>query len=195
MSHARIEEVSDSDSDPSEGDISDLEEEEEFDERDIIRQKGTVIAPIHDPERILPPKLSSATAKHAPAIPAPAPAQVAPRSAPVPQRQRVVPDFGGQYQSAEDSSKYKDFQCVYPIYFDASRSRGEGRMVGKENAVHNPMAMDIVTACNRLRLETCFEPTKFHPKDWSNPGRVRVKVKGSNNPNIKNSTLLCIRIW
>lgn len=192
MSHARIEEVSDSDSDPSEGHISDLNDEE-FDERDILRRKGTAIQPIHDPERILPPKLSSVTSKHAPAIPAAS--QLPPRPIPAPatqartpHSQRVVPDYGGtQFQNLEDNSKYKDFQCVYPIYFDASRSRGQGRMVGLENAVANPLAMDIINACNRLRLETCFEATKFHPKDWSNPGRIRVKVKGSNNPNIKNS--------
>jgi len=28
-----------------------------------------------------------------------------------------------------------------------------------------------------LGLKTVFEPAKTHPKDWSNPGRVRVLVK------------------
>lgn len=60
-------------------------------------------------------------------------------------------------------------------------------MVGKELAVKNPMARDIVTACGRLGLETLFEPAKIHPKDWANPGRVKVRVKGGNNASIKNS--------
>jgi hypothetical protein len=38
------------------------------------------------------------------------------------------------------------------------------------------------------------EPEKLHPKDWANPGRVRVQVKKENgqlaNPNIKNSMWL-----
>jgi len=52
--------------------------------------------------------------------------------------------------------------------------------------VENPLAREIVAACGRLRLETLFEPAKTHPKDWGNPGRVKVKVKGGNNPIVKN---------
>jgi signal recognition particle subunit SEC65 len=53
--------------------------------------------------------------------------------------------------------------------------------------VENPLAREIVAACGRLRLETLFEPSKIHPKDWANPGRVKVRLKGGNNPTIKNS--------
>lgn len=59
-------------------------------------------------------------------------------------------------------------------------------MVGKELAVENPMAREIVNACGRLRLETLFEPAKCHPKDWANPGRVKVKLREGNNSSIKN---------
>jgi signal recognition particle subunit SRP19 len=59
--------------------------------------------------------------------------------------------------------------------------------VGKELAVENPMAREIVNACARLRLETLFEPSKIHPKDWANPGRVKIKLKGGGNSSIKNS--------
>lgn len=193
MSHARIEEVSDSDSDPSEGDISDLDD---FDEREILKARQ----PTFDPDRILPPQLSASTKTHAPAIP---------QAANIPQRSHLinpsqipnqargpVPEADGTtFQNTVDDSKYKDFQCIYPIYFDASKSRAQGRRVGKENAVENPLAREIVTACGRLRLETLFEPAKFHPKDWSNPGRVKVKVKGANNPLVNNSTYFHSRIW
>jgi hypothetical protein len=40
MSHARIEEVSDSDSDPAEGDISDLDD---FDEREILKARPSQV--------------------------------------------------------------------------------------------------------------------------------------------------------
>jgi len=73
------------------------------------------------------------------------------------------------------------------VYFDKNRSRKEGRRVGIEQAVENPMAREIVNACGRLRLETLFEPAKTHPKDWANPGRVKIKLKGGNNSTIKNS--------
>ena len=59
--------------------------------------------------------------------------------------------------------------------------------MGLELAVENPMAREIVNACARLRLETLFEPSKLHPKDWANPGRVKIKLKGGANKSIKNS--------
>ena len=157
MSHARIEEVSDSDpeydSDPSEDDI------EDFDEREIIKARA-------------PKAAASAT---------PNPSLIQPGAVP------SVAKDGVAFQSTTDESKYKDFQCIYPIYFDRNRSRKEGRRVGIEGAVENPLAREIVSACGRLRLEVLFEPTKMHPKDWANPGRVKVKLKGGQNPAIKNS--------
>jgi signal recognition particle subunit SRP19 len=83
----------------------------------------------------------------------------------------------------EQQEKSKSYQCIYPIYFDASRSREEGRRVKKEDAVRNPLARDIVDALQWVAgqvgfaLQIVFEPSKCHPKDWANPGRVRVEVK------------------
>lgn len=167
MSHARIEEVSDSD--PSEGDISDVDED--FDEREILRARPS-------------------------AKPQAAPSVVKPSSANP--KIQTAPD-GTQFMQAEDQSKYASFECIYPVYFDVSRSRKEGRMVGKELAVENPLAREIVNACGRLGLETLFEPTKIHPRDWANPGRVKIKLKGGRHSNIKNSALSftrsnCLRI-
>jgi signal recognition particle subunit SRP19 len=166
MSHARIEEVSDSDSDPSEGRLSDLDDD--FDEREIMKARA-------------PP-----TTRPPPQTPLPAKGNlIDPSNIP-----SIIPGGDGtQFQPTTDDSKYKDFQCIYPIYFDKNRSRAEGRRVGLENAVENPMAREIVNACGRLRLETLFEPAKLHPKDWANPGRVKVNVKNSSNPAVKSSTL------
>ncbi|CZR65980.1 related to signal recognition particle protein Sec65 [Phialocephala subalpina] len=153
MSHARIEEVSDSD--PSEGDISDALSD--FDEREILKARpSTIPAPKPNPSFINPSSIPSSSSQ-----------------------------FPG-VQETEDDSKFKDYQCIYPIYFDKNRSRKEGRMVGKELAVENPLAREIVNACGRLRLETLFEPAKCHPRDWANPGRVKVKLRGGNNSSIKN---------
>jgi len=165
MSHARIEEVEDSDvaSDPSEADISDVASD--FSDRDIIKAKAA-------PSRA-PPQNAKA-------------AQINPSNIPFSASNAQIttaPD-GTMFKSTKDSSKYKDFQCIYPIYFDATRSRAEGRRVGKKFAVKNPIAREIVAACSRLRIETLFEPLKTHPKDWANPGRVKVNIK--SNPAIKN---------
>ncbi|OBT67930.1 hypothetical protein VE03_02586 [Pseudogymnoascus sp. 23342-1-I1] len=161
MSHARIEEVSDSDSDPSEGRLSELSDSD-FDEREILKAR---------PSQVAKPR--------------------APPAAAAQQQQSLldptlVPSADGTtFQPTTDDAKYRDFQCLYPVYFDKNRSRAEGRRVGKELAVENPMAREIVNACGRLRLETLFEPTKLHPKDWSNPGRVKVRVKGGDNKNVQ----------
>lgn len=91
----------------------------------------------------------------------------------------------------------KHFQCLYPIYFDKTRSRVEGRKVGSELAVENPLARDIMDAVQMLGLQAGLEPEKLHPKDWANPGRVRVHLKNEDgrlvNPKIKNSKCLNAR--
>lgn len=95
------------------------------------------------------------------------------------------------YASAADAEKYKSFQCVYPIYFDRTRSRVQGRRVNKDQAVDSPLARDLVDAVAGLGLKALFEPGKMHPKDWSNPGRVKVRVKEGGkavNPRVHNST-------
>jgi signal recognition particle subunit SRP19 len=176
MSHARIEEVSDSDleSDPSEGDIDDLGSD--FDEREILKARTPASS---RPSQISPPNPSSTHIN---------PSQIPSITNTGPNGSRVRTDADGtQFHTTEDDSKYKDFQCVYPIYFDKNKSRKEGRRVGVEMAVENPLAREIVAACGKLRLETLFEPTKVHPKDWANPGRVKIRVKGGLNKNVKNS--------
>lgn len=91
-----------------------------------------------------------------------------------------------------DPEQVKDWQCLYPLYFDISRTRAEGRRVGKEHAVQNPLAREICDAVFGLGLELAFEAGKIHPKDWANPGRVRVLVKQNGKPisrNVSNSKL------
>lgn len=92
----------------------------------------------------------------------------------------------------------KHFQCLYPVYFDKTRSRAEGRKVGIELATENPLARDIVDAVQMLGLNVGFEPEKLHPKDWANPGRVRVMLKDEDgnliNPKIKNKHHLYILV-
>jgi signal recognition particle subunit SRP19 len=151
MSHPRIEEVSDSDvdmSDPSEGDIDDFADE------DIMR-------------RVEPAPKAAASQQ-----PPNAKSHILPPS--------QLPSPAGQaagYHTAASPAVYAGYQILYPVYFDASRSRAEGRRVSKSQAVSNPLAVEIAAACQKLRLNPVLEPTKLHPKDWGNPGRVRVLVK------------------
>ncbi|EAA26541.1 signal recognition particle sec65 subunit [Neurospora crassa OR74A] len=189
-SHPRVEEVEDSDlemSDPSEGDIDD------FAESDILVQRD---APPAYASKVMPgPSFTPLSAAHraqaekqhqqfqaAQAAQAAAAAQQ--RQVPPPQysqqqqqRQYTQPPGYPQMQTTTDDSAYKSFQCLYPCYFDATRSRAEGRRVSKELAVPNPLATEIVNACAQLRLSVVLEAGKLHPKDWANPGRVKVNLK------------------
>jgi signal recognition particle subunit SRP19 len=159
--HARIEEVSDSDSDldvmdPDEGDIMDLAT---FTSSNTF--KGPRVTPPNQNQTLMNPSNIPSAAQSTPARP--------------------------QF----DPAKSKNWHCIYPIYFDSSKTRQEGRRVGKDQAVKNPLARTIVDAVARLGLNVVFEATKLHPKDWANPGRIRVELKDEQGkikrPNVKNS--------
>jgi len=88
-------------------------------------------------------------------------------------------------RSQPDRSFSKTWHCLYPIYFDKNRTRQEGRKVGKDMSVENPLAHTIAQAAANLGLKVAFEPDKTHPKDWANPGRVRVLLKEQRAVNNK----------
>lgn len=168
MSHPRIEEVSDSEdvaSDPSEGDIDD------FNEADILMRKGSA-ASRSSSQAPIPSQTGGGAPQH---ILKPEEMQK------IMMQQQAAASTGGaiKQQQQADMSKYCDYQHLYPVYFDAARSRAQGRRVSRSLAVENPLAREIVNACARLQLDTLFEPGKTHPKDWANPGRVRVGLKDS----------------
>jgi signal recognition particle subunit SRP19 len=153
MSHPRVEEVSDSDVDMSDPSEGDIDD---FVESDIMRRVDTT---------------------------KPTPQQQ-PVSRPPPQSRPGGPG-GSAYptmQTTTDESPYKSFQCLYPVYFDSTRTRAEGRRVPRSLAVPNPLAIEIVQACANLRLQTVLEAGKLHPKDWANPGRVKVNLRQQPQP-------------
>jgi signal recognition particle subunit SRP19 len=131
----RIEEVSESDSDPSEMDV---EEFNSLIEARNIPASGPALSPM--PAHLLQPQSPS-------------------------------------IKTSTDRESSKHYQCIYPIYFDKARKRAEGRRVGQELAVENPLAREMADAAANLGLRTVFEPDKTHPKNWENPGRVRVLLK------------------
>ncbi|GAP85676.1 putative signal recognition particle subunit SRP19 [Rosellinia necatrix] len=160
MSHPRIEEVSDSDddiSDPSEGDIDD------FKDSDILRAIPTKPTP------------SAASTS-----------QQQQRQQQQQQQQQQRP--GGVQHTTQQQAPpqpglqpddIKDYQMLYPVYFDASRSRAEGRRVPASLAVSCPLAREVANACAALRLSPVLEAHRAHPRDWANPGRVRVALKAA----------------
>jgi signal recognition particle subunit SRP19 len=129
MSHARIEEISDSepeyDSDPSEDDI------EAFDEREIIKARGLKPSAVPNPNLIDPRNIPGGAGRGAGG-----------GASPFTGVGGVSRD-GVEFQSTNDEGKYKNFQCIYPVYFDKKRTRGEGRRVGVEGAGLSPRGVRV----------------------------------------------------
>jgi signal recognition particle subunit SRP19 len=57
----------------------------------------------------------------------------------------------------QDLEQFKNWSCVYPIYFDASRSYKEGRRVPLKYAIENPMAQQLAVATTSLNIQSIFE--------------------------------------
>lgn len=92
-------------------------------------------------------------------------------------------------RNVTDITPYKTWTCVYPIYLDAKRPYGPGqRRVERAKSLWWPLSKDIADVANQLGLGTLHEVNKSHPRDWDNPGRVRVQWKKEGrliNPIIK----------
>jgi len=82
----------------------------------------------------------------------------------------------------------KDKFVIWPIYFDASRSRVEGRMVSLKDAVNEPDLDMIITAAIKSGYKPEIEREKLHPKTWHQAeaaGRILVAKNGSKSAILK----------
>jgi signal recognition particle subunit SRP19 len=87
-------------------------------------------------------------------------------------------------QASASRAQIKTHCTLYPLYFDSSRSHTQGRRVSKSLAIPNPLAYTLLLALRHIfsttpphtPLQLTLEPDKTHPKDWANPGRVRVRL-------------------
>jgi len=107
---------------------------------------------------------------------------------------RLEGSNSGDRPTVTDIKPYKSWTCIYPIYIDAKRAYRTGeRRVSRAKAVWHPLSKDIAEATSRLGLGTLHEVNKCHPRDWENPGRVRVQWKRDGrlvNPSITSKKLL-----
>jgi signal recognition particle subunit SRP19 len=65
--------------------------------------------------------------------------------------------FQPQHIKEQDMEQFKNWSCVYPIYFDVSRTLQEGRKVPLKYGVKNPMAKEIAEAAASLGIQSVFE--------------------------------------
>ncbi|VVT45985.1 uncharacterized protein SAPINGB_P000989 [Magnusiomyces paraingens] len=82
--------------------------------------------------------------------------------------------------TAENLAQFKDWDVLYPVYFDKNRSHTQGRRVPTCYAVENPLVSNILSALRNLLIPCILEPEKTHPKDWANPGRIRYLLRDAD---------------
>jgi len=79
----------------------------------------------------------------------------------------------------------KPFIIFWPQYFDAKRSRAEGRRVSKKLASDRITYEDIIKAAKRLGYVTQYEKNYKYPRTWwDNPGRILIDTKGKKKSKV-----------
>ena len=79
-------------------------------------------------------------------------------------------------------SRGEDKYVIYPIYFDKSVSRLNGRKVAKKYAIEKPKAEDISKAAKSLGLNPFLEKDVAHPsRYWKKEGRILVDKKDTKS--------------
>jgi signal recognition particle subunit SRP19 len=69
-------------------------------------------------------------------------------------------------------------QVIWPAYLDATKSRGEGRLLSLKDSIKSPVLREIEKAALELDLAPVVESDKAHPKSWwIISGRVLVDKK------------------
>ena len=83
-------------------------------------------------------------------------------------------------------SRGEDKYVIWPIYFDKSLSRLNGRKVSKKHAVDKPTIDDILKAAKSLKLNPVVEKNSSHPSNhWKKQGRILVDKKDTKSNILK----------
>ncbi len=73
----------------------------------------------------------------------------------------------------------KPFLIFWPQYFDAKRSRAEGRRLPQNLAIEKVTTKEIASAAKSLGYNAEIEGSfKYSKTWWDNPGRVVIDSKG-----------------
>ena len=79
----------------------------------------------------------------------------------------------------------KPFFIYWPQYFDAKRSRGDGRRVPKKFAIDKVNTKMILGAAKKLGYEAHIEGIYKYPRTWwDEPGRVVIDTKGKKKSKV-----------
>jgi signal recognition particle subunit SRP19 len=88
-----------------------------------------------------------------------------------------------------------DKAIIWPIYFDTSKTRKQGRRVPKTLAVQSPKIDEIKQAVDRLGLKNEVRAeTRFPKNPWSKTGMMLVEKKEAKEKIIQKIAKQLIRI-
>ena len=79
----------------------------------------------------------------------------------------------------------KPFVIFWPQYFDAKRTRAEGRRVPKKISIDKVNSNDLVKAAKQLGYNVQYEKHYKYPRTWwDDPGRVVIDIKGKKKSKV-----------
>ena len=88
-----------------------------------------------------------------------------------------------------------DKAIIWPIYFDAAKTRKDGRRVPKGMAVQSPKIDEIKQAVDRLGLKNEVRPEAHFPRNhWSKTGMLLVEKREAKEKIIQKIAKQLIRI-
>ncbi len=80
----------------------------------------------------------------------------------------------------------KDKLVIWPIYFDSTRSRRDGRMVSVQEGIKEPSLENVIAAAQKAGFKPEIEKEKRHPKTWyESSGRILIPKKGPKSAALK----------
>jgi signal recognition particle subunit SRP19 len=75
---------------------------------------------------------------------------------------------------------------IWPLYFDAKRSRSAGRRVPRTLAVKSPNVEDLLKAADRLGFNPEIDKEAAHPSNWrERTGLIAVEKRDSKTKMLK----------
>ena len=83
-------------------------------------------------------------------------------------------------------SRGEEKYVIWPIYFDKSYTRNQGRKTSIKNSVEKPSIEDIAKVAKSLKLNPVLEKDHSHPsRHWKKEGRILVDKKESKSEIIR----------
>ena len=78
----------------------------------------------------------------------------------------------------------KPFLIFWPQYFDAKKSRSEGRRLPKKFSINKISITDIAKAAENLGYNVEIEKNLKNSRTWGEPGRVLINVEGKKKSKV-----------